>query len=154
MSRPTMDLAIEALEAGDTETALELCKGMRHEWRFLHDWMAESMLGLVTYIQQKMGDDGVGEAWEESLRRGWKRDTGKIFERDRREIVEALGATWRAHSGSANGQHSRGLHDHRGRGEVHLRDEPLRLRPAPLAQWRLPRRGPLWGDRRGARLVL
>ena len=41
MSRPTMDRAIEALEAGDTETALALCKAMRHEWRFLHDLMAE-----------------------------------------------------------------------------------------------------------------
>ena len=81
MSRPTMDRAIEALEAGDTETALELCRAMRHEWRFLHDVMAESMLGLVTYVQQKLGDEGVGEAWEESLRRGWKRDAGKILER-------------------------------------------------------------------------
>ena len=51
-----------------------------------------------------MGDDGVGEAWEESLRRGWKRDTGKILERDRREVVEALAATWRAHSTSGTGQ--------------------------------------------------
>lgn len=104
MSQPTMDRAIVALEAGDTDTALSLCKAMRHEWRFLHDVMAESMLGLVTYIQQQEGDDGVARAWEESLRRGWKRDTGKIFERDRREIVEALAATWRAHSGSATGQ--------------------------------------------------
>jgi hypothetical protein len=104
MSQPTMDRAIAALEAGETELALELCKGMRHEWRFLHDVMAESMLGLVTYIQQKLGDDGVGEAWEESLRRGWQRDAGKTLERDRREIVELLAATWRAHSGSATGQ--------------------------------------------------
>jgi len=27
MSRPTMDRAIEAIEAGDSELALELCKG-------------------------------------------------------------------------------------------------------------------------------
>jgi hypothetical protein len=105
MSRPTMDRAIEALEAGDTEAALALCKSMRHEWRFLHDVMAESMLGLVTYIQQQEGDDGVAAAWEESLRRGWKRDTGKILDRDRREIVEALAATWRAHSCSGTGPH-------------------------------------------------
>src|SRR5215470_15260599 len=91
MSRPTMDRAIEAIEAGNSELALELCRGMRHEWRFLHDLMAESMLGLVTYIQDKMGDEGVREAWEESLRRGWKRDTGQILQRDRREVVEAGG---------------------------------------------------------------
>jgi hypothetical protein len=103
MSRPTMDRAIEALEAGDSETALELCRAMRHEWRFLHDVMAESMLGLVTFVQQKLGDEGVGQAWEEGLRRGWKREAGKVFERDRRSIVEALAATWRAHSGSGTG---------------------------------------------------
>ncbi len=103
MSRPTMDRAIEALEAGDSETALELCKAMRHEWRFLHDLMAESMLGLVTYIQQKGGDEGVAEAWEESLRRGWKRDTGQILERDRRDVVEALAAL-RRESGPEGGE--------------------------------------------------
>jgi hypothetical protein len=148
-----MDRAIQTLEAGDTKTALALCKAMRHEWRFLHDVMAESMLGLVTYVQQKLGDEGVGEAWEESLRRGWNRDTGKILERDRREIVEALAATWRAHSGSATGQNP-GAFDHRGRGEVHLHDEPLRERAAALAQRGLQRRGPLRGDRKGPRLVL
>src|SRR4051794_12574263 len=104
MSRPTMDRAIEAIEAGDSELALELCRDMRHEWRFLHDLMAESMLGLVTYIQGKLGDDGVAGAWEESLRRGWKRDTGSILERDRRDVVEALAATWRAHSTSGKGE--------------------------------------------------
>src|ERR1700760_5168104 len=103
MSQPTMDRAIAALEAGDTDTALELCKAMRHEWRFLHDVMAESMLGLVTYIQQQEGDDGVAAAWEESLRRGWKRDTGKVLARDRREIVEALAGTWRGRPGGGAG---------------------------------------------------
>ncbi len=103
MARPTMDRAIEAIEAGDTELALQLCEGMKHEWRFLHDLMAESMLGLVDFIQRRLGDEGVGECWEVALRRGWQRDTGKILDRDRREIVAALAATWRAHSGSATG---------------------------------------------------
>ena len=110
---------------------------MRHEWRFLHDVMAESMLGLVTYIQETLGDEDVAEAWEESLERGWKRDTDKIVERDRRKIVEALAATWRAHSTSGVGPDAGRLHDHGGRGEVHLRDEPLRQRSAALAQRRL-----------------
>ena len=80
MSRPTMDRAIEAIEAGEFERALELCQGMRHEWRFLHDLMAESMLGLVTYIQQTLGEEGVAEAWKSSMERGWKRDTGQILD--------------------------------------------------------------------------
>ena len=37
---------------------------MKHEWRFLHDLMAESMLGLVTYIQETLGEEHVAEAWE------------------------------------------------------------------------------------------
>jgi hypothetical protein len=52
MSRPTMDRAIEAIEAGDLARAVELCKGMKHEWRFLHDLMAESVLGLITFVQE------------------------------------------------------------------------------------------------------
>jgi hypothetical protein len=103
MSRPTMDRAIEALDSGDVATARRLCDEMRTEWRFLHDVMAESMLGLVSFIQERSGDEGVADAWTSALSRGWKRDTAKIVERDRREIVEALAATWRAHSGSGTG---------------------------------------------------
>src|ERR1700736_971508 len=51
MARPTMDRAIEAIERGDLTGAVDLCQAMKHEWRFLHDLMAESMLGLVTYNQ-------------------------------------------------------------------------------------------------------
>jgi hypothetical protein len=103
MARPTMDRAIEALDQGDVAAARELCNEMRHEWRFLHDLMAESMLGLVSFIQERFGEDCVADAWESSLLRGWKRDTEKIVYRDRREIVDALAATWRAHSGSGTG---------------------------------------------------
>ena len=105
MSRPTMDRAIEAIEAGDTERALQLCRAMRHEWRFLHDLMAESVLGLASFIQERFGEDEVAEAWKSSLERGWKRDAGEILGRDRRQIVEALAATWRAHSTSGVGPH-------------------------------------------------
>ena len=103
MSRPTMDRAIEAIEAGDLARAVELCKGMKYEWRFLHDLMAESMLGLITFIQEQLGEDAVADAWRSSMERGWKSDTGEILSRDRRQIVEALAATWRAHSTSGVG---------------------------------------------------
>lgn len=103
MSRPTMERAIEALDAGDVETARRLCEEMKHEWRFLHDLMTESMLGLVSFVQERFGEDEIAAAWEHALKRGWKKDTGKILERDRRKIVEALAATWRAHSTSGVG---------------------------------------------------
>jgi hypothetical protein len=104
MSRPTMDRAIEALDRGDVERARELCEEMRSEWRFLHDLMAESLLGLVSFVKERCGEDQVADAWRSTLRRGWKRDSGRILERDRREIVEALAATWRAHSTSGEGR--------------------------------------------------
>ena len=103
MSRPTMDRAIEALDRGDVDEARQLCEAMRYEWRFLHDLMAESMLGLVTFVQESFGEDQVAEAWRSALSRGWKRDTAQVVERDRRQIVEALAATWRAHSTSGVG---------------------------------------------------
>ena len=37
------------------------------------------------------------------MERGWKRDTDQIVTRDRRKIVDALAATWRAHSTSGVG---------------------------------------------------
>jgi hypothetical protein len=105
LSRPTMDRAIEAIDRGDLEAAKRLCSAMKHEWRFLHDLMAENMLGLVTFIQERFGEDQVGAAWTDSLERGWRKDAGQIAEHDRREIVKALAATWRAHSVSGTGEH-------------------------------------------------
>jgi hypothetical protein len=103
MSRPTMDRAIEAIDAGDLEQAKMLCQAMKHEWRFLHDLMVESIVGLVDFVQRHMGEDSVADAWRESMERGWRKDTDVIVSRDRRKIVEALAATWRAHSTSGVG---------------------------------------------------
>lgn len=105
MSRPTMDRAIEAIEAGDLETAKAACEAMKHEWLMLHDLMAEATLGLVSFIQDKLGDEGVAEAWTDQNRKGWKRHEQAIGTLDRRRVVELLAATWRAHSGSGVGSH-------------------------------------------------
>ncbi len=105
MARPTLDRVIEAIEAGHDETAVELCRAMKSEWRFLHDLMAESMLGLADFVQRRFGEEYVGEAWTESMERGWRRDVEVIATRERRVVVEALAATWRAHSTSGMGPH-------------------------------------------------
>ena len=76
---------------------------MKYEWRFLHDLMAESMVGLADYVKRRFGEDYVAEAWTESMERGWKKDVEVIGSRDRRAVVEALAATWRAHSTSGVG---------------------------------------------------
>ena len=51
MSRPTMDRAIEAIEAGDLEQAKALCEAMKHEWRFLHDMMVDGIAASMTLGQ-------------------------------------------------------------------------------------------------------
>jgi hypothetical protein len=105
LSRPTMDRAIEAIDAGDPETAKRLCQEMKQEWLMLHDLMAESILGLTTFVQTELGDDGVARAWEDTTTRGWKRHNEAIQSMDRRKIVYLLAATWRAHSASGVGEH-------------------------------------------------
>ncbi len=105
MSRPTMDRAIEAIDRGDLDEARALCEAMKHEWRYLHDLMAEGIGGLISFVQDRLGDDGVADAWVFGQGRGWKRDVSAIAARDRRQIVLALAATWRAHSCSGTGPH-------------------------------------------------
>ena len=105
MSRPTMDRAIEALDRGDIDAARALCEEMKHEWRYLHDLMAEGIGGLISFVQERLGDDGVADAWMSGQGRGWRRDVEAIAARDRRQIVLALAATWRAHSCSGTGPH-------------------------------------------------
>ena len=105
LSRPTMDRAIEAIEAGDLEEAKRLCTSMKREWLMLHDLMAESVLGLVTYIQSELGDEGVKGAWEMQVDKGWRRHHDAIQDLDRKKLVYLLAATWRAHSGSGVGEH-------------------------------------------------
>jgi hypothetical protein len=105
LSRPTMDRAIEAIESGDLESARQLCEEMKHEWRLLHDIMAAGMGGLISFVQERLGDDGVADAWSWSLERGWRPHAEEIARRDRRQIVLALAANWRAHSCSGTGPH-------------------------------------------------
>jgi hypothetical protein len=105
LAQPTMDRAIEALDRGDVATARGLCEEMRHEWRYLHDLMVETIAGLISFVQDRLGDEGVEQAWIDGQQRYWRRDVEKLAGRDRRTVVEALAATWRAHSGSGTGPH-------------------------------------------------
>jgi hypothetical protein len=105
MSRPTMERIVEAIDAGDLEGAKRLARDGQGEWLMLHDLMAESILSLVSFIQGKLGDEGVKAAWEDGLERGWKRHHGAIESLDRRTVVGLLAATWRAHSAGGVGEH-------------------------------------------------
>lgn len=105
MARPTMERVVEAIDAGDLERAKRLAREGQGEWLMLHDLMAESILALASFVQEKLGDDGVKEAWEQSLERGWKRHHAAIERLDRRAVVGLLAATWRAHSAGGVGEH-------------------------------------------------
>jgi len=104
LSRPTMDRAIEALDAGDVATARALCEAMKSEWLMLHDLYAGSVAGLLTFIRDRLGEDAIGEAHAESMERDWRRQVERIAEVDRRELVYLLATTWRAHSTSGIGR--------------------------------------------------
>ena len=103
MSRPTMERAIEALEAGDAEEARRLCEAMKCESQFMHDLLVDGVAGLISFVKDRLGDEGVEEAWEYSLERSWRKPVETIDRTDRKTVAEALAATWRAHSTSGVG---------------------------------------------------
>ena len=105
MSRPTMDRAIEAIEAGDLEQAKALCEAMKHEWRFLHDMMVDGIAASMSWVKEHCGEEALGESQRWAMERYWKRSVHAIDARDRKEIVHLLAATWRAHSASGVGEH-------------------------------------------------
>ncbi|HEY1359915.1 MAG TPA: hypothetical protein VGF21_16555, partial [Thermoleophilaceae bacterium] len=87
MSRPTMDRAIEAIEAGDLETAKGLCEAMKHEWRFLHDMMVDGIAASMSWVKEHCGEEALGESQRWAMERYWKRSVEAIDKRDRKEIV-------------------------------------------------------------------
>lgn len=89
MSRPVMDRATEAIDRGDLDEAKRLCEEMKYEGQFMHDMLVDGIAGLISYIQDKLGDDGVEEAWEYSLERGWKPTVEVGFESEQ-AFVDAL----------------------------------------------------------------
>ena len=84
MSRPTMDRAIEAIEAGDLKEAKALCEAMKHEWRFLHDMMVDGIAASLTWVKEHCGEEAVGESQRWAMERYWKRSVNAIDERPRR----------------------------------------------------------------------
>ena len=96
MARPTMDRAIEALDRGDTDGARALCEEMKHEWRYLHDLMVEGIAGLITFIQERCGEDAVADAWTSGQGRGWHRDVETIARRDRTGVGASPGQKGRS----------------------------------------------------------
>ena len=127
MARPTMDRAIEAIDAGDLDGAKALCEAMKHEWRFLHDMMVDSIAASLTWIKENCGEQAVGESQTLGdgalleAQRGGDRQARAQGDRAaaRRDVAGALVQRHRAAAGR--------LRDRGGRREGHLPDEPVRL---------------------------
>ena len=136
ISRPTMDRAIEAIDAGDVDAARRLCEEMKHEWRFLHDMMVEGIARPDPFVQERLGDDGVAEAWTSGPGRGWRaRRRERSPQRDRRQIVLGAGGDLARALVQRHRSAPGSVHDRRGRREVHLPDEPVRLGAAAGGEW-------------------
>ena len=66
MGRRTLDLVLEAIEAGNKEKAKELAQRMYRELNFLHDGFMIWVSGLLTYIYNNHGIDALEEAEREA----------------------------------------------------------------------------------------
>ena len=119
--------------AGDSERAARLCEEMKHESQFMHDLLVDGIAGLISFVKERLGDEGVEEAWRWSLERSWRRPVETIAESDRTRDREVA----RGHLARPLHQRcwpdARGVRDRGGRREAHLHDEPVRLGPAALA---------------------
>ena len=62
MGTRTLDLVLEAIEAGNKEKAKELAQRMYGEFNFLHDGYMFWVTGLQTYIYKNYGIDALEEA--------------------------------------------------------------------------------------------
>src|SRR3954452_23853943 len=143
LSRPTMDRAIEAIDAGDGEEAKRRCEAMKHESQFMHDLLVDGVAGLISFVKEKLGGDGGGGAGEDSLARRRRKPVETIDKLDRKVVAESLAATWRAHSTSGVGPNP-------GAFEIAEDDEKLTFTMNPCGSgqrlWRNRRYGPDgWG---------
>jgi hypothetical protein len=66
MGKRTLDLVLEAIEAGNKERAKELAIRMKREFNYLHDGFMFWVTGLQSYIYKNCGIDAVEEAEREA----------------------------------------------------------------------------------------
>jgi len=66
MGTRTLDLVLEAINAGNKKKARDLAKRMYNEFNYLHDGYMFWVTGLLTYIYKKYGIDAVEEAEREA----------------------------------------------------------------------------------------
>jgi hypothetical protein len=97
MGKRTLDLVLEAIDAGDKEKAKELAARMKQEFNYLHDGYMFWVTGLQSYIYRKYGIDAV----EEAEREAHTIEARAVFKppekTDLRSLVEHLASGLRGH---------------------------------------------------------
>jgi hypothetical protein len=97
MGARTLDLVVDAIDAGDRERAKELAQRMYKEFNLLHDGSMFWISGLQTYIYEKLGVD----ALEEAERAAHTMEGKTVFQppekTDLRSQVEHLAGVLRGH---------------------------------------------------------
>jgi hypothetical protein len=97
MGARTLDLLLEAIDAGDREKARALAGRMYREFGLLHDGSMFWIAGLQTYIYRRLGV----EALEEAEREAHTAEAKTVFKppekTDLRSQVEHLASTLRGH---------------------------------------------------------
>jgi hypothetical protein len=61
-----------AIRAGDTEAALQAVDDMLAEALPIHDMMGDLAASLLTFIGEKLGDEGVEQAWRHAAEDCWR----------------------------------------------------------------------------------
>jgi hypothetical protein len=97
MGKRTLDLVLEAIDAGNRERAKELAQRMKQEFNYLHDGYMFWVAGLQSYIYKKHGIEAV----EEAEREAHTMEARAVFKppekTDLRSLVEHLASALRGH---------------------------------------------------------
>ena len=97
MGARTLDLLLEAIEAGDRDRAKALAGRMQREFQYLHDGYMFWVTGLQTYIYRKLGVEAVEEAEREAHTAEAKVVFTPPERTDIRSLVEHLAGGLRGH---------------------------------------------------------
>jgi hypothetical protein len=97
MGTRTLDLVLEAIDAGDKDKAKYLANRMYQEFNYLHDGYGFWVTGLQTYIYKKLGIDALEEAEREAHSIEAKVVFKPIEKTDIRSLVEHLAKGLRGH---------------------------------------------------------
>jgi hypothetical protein len=97
MGTRTLDLVLEAIDAGDKQRAKDLVQRMYREFNYLHDGYMIWVTGLLTHIYKKHGIDAVEEAEREAHTIEAKVVFKPPEKKDIRSRVEHLASGLRGH---------------------------------------------------------